>query len=168
MGYFPFFIDIKGKRGLVVGGGRIAAHKVEKLRPFGAKLTVIAPVIRKELIEDKSIICLEREFEDSDIREQFFVIAASDNRELNAHIGHICREKGILVNVVDDRENCGFLFPALVKEGRKADSRYFHRRSQPTDSRYSAKQSCTGASLPDGGNSGLFGEHTGAGKTKDS
>ncbi len=118
MGYFPFFIDIKGKRGLGVGGGRIAAHKVEKLRPFGAKLTVIAPVIRKELTEDKSLVCLERDFADSDIREQFFVIAATDNRELNAHIGHICHEKGILVNVVDDKESCGFLFPALVKEGK--------------------------------------------------
>lgn len=118
MGYFPFFIDIQDKRGLVVGGGRIAAHKVEKLRPFGAKLTVIAPVIRKELTEDKSIVCLEREFEDDDIREQFFVIAASDSGELNAHIGHLCRKKGILVNVADDRETCDFLFPALIKEGK--------------------------------------------------
>lgn len=118
MGYFPFFIDIQGKNGLVVGGGSIAVHKVEKLRPFGAKLTVIAPVIRKELTEDKSVVCLERDFEDSDIEEHFFVIAASDNRELNARIGDICREKGILVNVVDDKEGCGFLFPALLKEGK--------------------------------------------------
>lgn len=118
MGYFPFFIDIQDKEGLIVGGGRIAAHKIEKLRPFGARLTVISPEIRRELAEDTSLICLKREFTDSDIRGKHFVIAASDNRELNARIGRICREAGILVNVADDRENCGFLFPALVKEGR--------------------------------------------------
>lgn len=118
MGYFPFFIDIQDKKGLVVGGGRIAAHKVEKLRTFGAKLTVIAPVIQRELTQDQSLVCLERSFTDSDILEHFFVIAATDNRKLNAHIGQICREKGIPVNVVDDREGCDFLFPALVKEGK--------------------------------------------------
>lgn len=118
MSYFPFFIDIQDKEGLVVGGGRIAAHKIEKLRPFGARLTVIAPIIQKDLSEDGSLTCLEREFTDGDIQGKTFVIAASDNRELNAYVGRICREKGILVNVVDDRENCGFLFPALVKEGR--------------------------------------------------
>lgn len=118
MGYFPFFIDIQDKEGLIVGGGRIAARKVEKLRPFGAKLTVIAPMIRKELLEDKTLTCQKRDFADSDILGKDFVIAASDNREVNARIGHICRERGILVNVVDDKENCGFLFPALVKEGK--------------------------------------------------
>lgn len=118
MSYFPFFIDIQDQEGLVVGGGRIAAHKIEKLRPFGARLTVVAPMILRELLEDGTLTCLEREFTDGDIQGKTFVIAASDDRERNAYIGRICREKGILVNVVDDRENCGFLFPALVKEGR--------------------------------------------------
>lgn len=118
MSYFPFFIDIQDSDGLIVGGGRIASHKVQKLKPFGPRLTVIAPKIQPELKADSALHCLEREFEDSDIRDRAFVIAASDDRELNAHISRICREKGILVNAVDDRENCGFLFPALVKEGR--------------------------------------------------
>lgn len=118
MGYFPFFIDIQDKNGLIVGGGRIASHKIEKLRPFGARLTVIALVLCDELREDKTIICLEREFRDSDVQDMTFVIAASDDGELNARISRICQEQGILVNVVDDKENCGFLFPALVKEGK--------------------------------------------------
>lgn len=118
MAYFPFFIDIEGQDGLIVGGGRIADQKVGKLRPFGARLTVIAPVIQKQLREDQTLICLEREFTDSDLEGRDFVIAATDDRKLNAYISRICREKGILVNAVDDRENCGFLFPALVKEGK--------------------------------------------------
>ncbi|MCI9255158.1 MAG: NAD(P)-dependent oxidoreductase, partial [Lachnospiraceae bacterium] len=43
MGHFPFFMEIGGKKGMVVGGGRVAARKVEKLLPFGPVLTVIAP-----------------------------------------------------------------------------------------------------------------------------
>ena len=42
MGYFPFFMDIAGKKGVIVGGGKVAARKVEKLIPFGPVLTVVA------------------------------------------------------------------------------------------------------------------------------
>ena len=49
MGYFPFFVDIQGKSGLIVGGGRIAAHKAEKLLPFLPKLTITAPEIAQEI-----------------------------------------------------------------------------------------------------------------------
>ena len=49
MAYFPFFIDIENKKGLIVGGGRIAAHKAEKVKPFGAKITIIAPDISEDL-----------------------------------------------------------------------------------------------------------------------
>lgn len=118
MGYFPFFIEITGKKGLVVGGGRIAAHKVEKLLPFQPVLTVTAPEILPELLENTDLICTQRPFREEDLEGQFFVIAASDSRELNTHIAGLCREKGILVNVVDQKEDCGFLFPSLVKEGK--------------------------------------------------
>lgn len=117
MGYFPFFIDIGKKPGLIVGGGRIAAHKVEKLLPFAPDLTVVAPEILPKLRENARIVCKERDFTDSDVDGMCFVIAASDDEGLNAHISSLCGERGILVNVVDDKEKCGFLFPALVKEG---------------------------------------------------
>ncbi len=117
MGYFPFFMDIKGKMGLIVGGGRIAAHKVEKLMPFGPVLTVVAPEILGELLDNKQLVCLKREFMDTDVEGKMFVIAASDNREVNQYVAKLCQQKDILVNVADDKKACGFLFPALVKEG---------------------------------------------------
>ncbi|GFI48419.1 siroheme synthase [Lachnospiraceae bacterium] len=118
MGYFPFFVDIQGKSGLIVGGGRIAAHKAEKLLPFLPKLTITAPEIAQELMDNPLLDCQKRAFMDSDLEGKFFVIAASGSQELNRHVAELCREKKILVNVVDDKEACGFLFPSLVKEGR--------------------------------------------------
>lgn len=118
MAYFPFFIDIENKKGLIVGGGRIAAHKAEKVKPFGAKITIIAPDIMDKLKQDPAFMCEERPFVPEDIEGCAFVIAATDDRELNHRISALCQEKGILVNVVDDKDYCGFLFPSLVKEGK--------------------------------------------------
>lgn len=118
MGYFPFFVDIEGKRGLIVGGGEVARRKVSKLLPFGPRLTVIAPVIAEELLESKEVTCVQRFFCKEDIQGQMFVIAASDEADVNREVGKLCREKNIPVNVADEKEACSFLFPALVKEGK--------------------------------------------------
>lgn len=114
MGYFPFFVDIKDKRCVVVGGGNVALRKVEKLLPFEPDIAVIAPTVCSELKSINGIEIAEREFLDSDIDSAFMVISATDNAALNAHIFSICRERKIPVNTVDDLEKCGFIFPALV------------------------------------------------------
>ena len=53
----------------------------------------------------------------ADLDGAFFVVAATDSPETNAWAAELCREKGILINAVDDRKNCSFYFPALVKRG---------------------------------------------------
>lgn len=118
MGYFPFFMDIEGQKGLIVGGGAVAGRKVSKLLPFGPRLTVVAPIIAKELLENSAITCVQRTFCKEDIQGQMFVIAASDEADVNREVGRLCREKNIPVNVADEKEACSFLFPALVKEGK--------------------------------------------------
>lgn len=127
MGYFPFFVELKGKRGVIVGGGNVAARKVEKLLLFGPKLTVVAPdieacvrILQGELPQTDAAASLhfeERDFRVEDLQDADFVIAATDDETLNGRIADICREKRIPVNVVDDREKCTFFFPALVKDG---------------------------------------------------
>ena len=117
MSYFPFFMDLEGREGLVIGGGSVALRKVEKLRPYGAKLTVIAPKILPELKKTEEISCMEIPFTPTALEGKMFVIAASDDPEVNHEAALLCRERGILVNVVDDKEECSFLFPALVKRG---------------------------------------------------
>ncbi len=49
MGYFPFFVDLSNKEGLIAGGGRIALRKIEKLLPYGPRLTVAAPFFLEEI-----------------------------------------------------------------------------------------------------------------------
>lgn len=90
MGYFPFFVELEGKEGLIVGGGRIAAHKIEKIKPFGAKLTVVAPYLAEDIKTDPILDCKERPFLDADVDGKCFVIAATDDEKLNAHISALC------------------------------------------------------------------------------
>lgn len=132
MGYFPFFVELKGKRGLIVGGGIVAERKVRKLLPYEPELLVVAPEIddgiRKlsEEVKEKrtkqedtpELILSERAFEDADLEKMDFVIAATSDEALNTRIAKLCEEKHILVNVVDDKEKCGFLFPSLIREGK--------------------------------------------------
>ena len=133
MGYFPFFVDLKGKKGLIVGGGTIAYHKICKLLPYESDIEVIAKSFNDEILSlkdiydqgdetidsrEESFTLVERDFKDSDIDGKLFVIAATDDAGLNALIYDICTEKGILVNVVDDKDRCGFMFPSLVKKGK--------------------------------------------------
>lgn len=117
MAYFPFCIDLAGRTVLIAGGGKVALRKAEKLRPFGAKLKVVAPETDSGFDKLSGITLIHRRFEDSDLEGAFAVIAATDNRELNSRIYRLCKEQNkLLVNTVDDPENCGFIFPALVNK----------------------------------------------------
>ena len=101
MAYFPFFIDIEGADGLIIGSGKHALEKIEKLIPYGPKLREVET------------------FRESDLEPRpDFVIIACDDMELRKKIADICRERHILVNSVDDIENCGFVFPSLICRGK--------------------------------------------------
>lgn len=116
MGYFPFFIDIRDKKCLIAGGGKVALRKAEKLMGFGADITVVAPSICGE-IGTLGVKTVYRPFCESDLDGVFFCIAASDRSEVNHYVSRLCRERGILINCVDDPEYCCFIFPALVSRG---------------------------------------------------
>ena len=117
MAYFPFFVDIAGADGLVVGGGTVALRKVEKLLPYAPRLTLIAPDIRPELEEIPSLTILRRAAQPQDLEGRAFVIAAAGDRSVNAELSRLCRERNIPVNVVDNKQESSFLFPCLIKRG---------------------------------------------------
>ncbi|MGN0306840.1 MAG: bifunctional precorrin-2 dehydrogenase/sirohydrochlorin ferrochelatase [Lachnospiraceae bacterium] len=118
MTLFPFFADIEGREGIIVGGGKHALDKVSKLLPFGPKLRLIAPQFRTELEQNKQLELIRRNFRAEDLDScPAFVIAAGEDMEENRRISQLCRERKILINVVDDREYCDFVFPALIARG---------------------------------------------------
>lgn len=117
MAYFPFFVELSGAEGLIVGGSTVALRKIEKLLPYGPRLTVCAPEIAPEIRSIPGLRLLERAFVPELLEEKAFVIAATDSRPVNHRVSRLCRERRIPVNVVDDRDACSFLFPALVKRG---------------------------------------------------
>lgn len=120
MTYFPFYCDIEQKKWLLVGGGRVAAGKFSRLIAFTRKITVIAPEISDEIKKDAASDArlLERDFMAADLDDADIVVAATDDKALNAQIASLCRERKIPVNAVDDPENCDFIFPAIIKKGR--------------------------------------------------
>lgn len=117
MAYFPFFMDISGGDGLIVGGGRVALRKIEKLLPYEPRLTVCAKTFLPEIEAIPGLTLVRGPFTPSLIDDKLFVISATNDNGLNSEIAALCREKHVPVNVVDDREKCTFLFPALVKRG---------------------------------------------------
>ena len=117
MAYFPFFVELDHQEGLIVGGSTVALRKIEKLLPYGPRLTVCAPGISPEIQAIPGLRLLRQAFAPELVEDKAFVIAATDDRELNHRISELCRARRIPVNVVDDRDYCSFLFPALVKRG---------------------------------------------------
>ena len=116
MAHFPLFIDLEKRPCLVAGGGKVALRKVQVLLDFGACVTVTAPFILKEIKAYDQVCVLEREFEPDDLRDKILVVAATDDASVNHQIAELCTSRGILVNAVDQMEDCTFIFPAYVKQ----------------------------------------------------
>ncbi len=117
MAYFPFFVDLSGADGLIVGGGAVALRKIEKLLPYDPRLTVCAKAFLPEVEAVPGLTLVRGPFTPDLLAGKLFVVAATDDNALNMEIAAQCRQKHIPVNVVDDKEKCTFLFPALVKRG---------------------------------------------------
>ena len=118
--YFPLFVDISEKEILFVGGGKIAARRINALAPFTQRITIVAPEADGSILgltEEGEVSWIMREFEDEDLEEKDLVFAATDDAELNEQIALMCRQKGILVNVSSDKELCDFYFPGIVRQG---------------------------------------------------
>lgn len=112
------FVELSGKNVLIVGGGSVAMRKCEKLAPYGAALTAVSARFQPRFISLEGVKLLFRAFEPGDLDGRDMVIAATDDSELNRRVAALCREKGIPVNVVDDADECSFVFPALTLRGR--------------------------------------------------
>ena len=117
MAYFPLFVDLEGKKGLVVGGGAVALRKAQKLLPYRPRLAVVALEFRPEFRELQGVELLQQPFDKANLGGCDFVVVATDDRALNHWAAEFCGRRHIPVNVADSREDSTFLFPALLQRG---------------------------------------------------
>jgi siroheme synthase-like protein len=118
--YYPVFLDVDGRRCLVIGGGMVALRKVKALLDFGAKVEVISPglcVGLKQILIDKKIKVLKRKFQAGDLKGAFLAIAATASSRTNAEIAEEGRRQKVLINAVDDPAHCDFILPSYVRRG---------------------------------------------------
>ena len=122
MRYYPIFVNLENKGCLVVGAGEVGKRKIQSLADSGAGHVTIIDT-READPEMDSILALPnvdfhcREFADTDLDGKFLVIACTSSEEVNWRISNLCRDRGILCNIVDQPEKCSFIVPATVKRG---------------------------------------------------
>ncbi len=118
--YYPVFLNVKGKKSVVVGGGQVALRKVRVLLEHGANVEVISPGLcpeLAELAESEEVRVLNREYQAGDLKNAFVAIAATDNGTINQRVVAEARRRAVLVNVVDDAENSDFIVPSYLRRG---------------------------------------------------
>jgi uroporphyrin-III C-methyltransferase / precorrin-2 dehydrogenase / sirohydrochlorin ferrochelatase len=117
MDYFPIFLRLAGEPVLVVGGGEVAARKIDLLLRTSAKVRVVAPELVAGLAERVAageIVHVAAEFTPGHLDGVRLAIAATDIRAINAWVARQAERRNIPVNVVDDRELSRFIVPAIV------------------------------------------------------
>jgi precorrin-2 dehydrogenase / sirohydrochlorin ferrochelatase len=120
MGYIPIFLDVTGRECVVVGGGEVAARKVESLLEAGARVTVVSPRLSPSLqtiVARGNVVHIARDYQRGDIIGCVLAYAATDDPKLHREIAAEARALGIPLNVVDVPELCTFIAPAIVKRG---------------------------------------------------
>jgi uroporphyrin-III C-methyltransferase / precorrin-2 dehydrogenase / sirohydrochlorin ferrochelatase len=115
---YPIHLDLSGRRALVVGAGRVATRKIERLVQTGAALRVVAlqasAPIRQAAAEGRLALALRTPVE-TDCAGCFLVIVATDDEATNAQVADWARAHGALVSRVDAPHSSDFTVPAFVR-----------------------------------------------------
>ena len=120
MAYYPVFIEMAGRRVLVVGGGNVAEGKVQGLLNAEADVTVVSPDLTptlKSLLDAGRISHIQREYRDGDLEGYEVCMSATDDGAVNAAVFAEGKRRRIWVNAADDPAYCDFILPAVVRQG---------------------------------------------------
>lgn len=112
---FPIFLRLAGRPALLVGGGRVAATKLDGLLRGGARVTVVAPEIRNHLERD-GVTLRRREFQASDLDGTWFAVAAA-TPAVNRQVADAAQERRIFVNAVDDPASASAYAGGVFRRG---------------------------------------------------
>jgi precorrin-2 dehydrogenase/sirohydrochlorin ferrochelatase len=120
MAKYPIFLELGGRRVVIVGGGAVAAQKAQALLTAGARLVVVSKDVDDalaSLCQGTNAELIKSRYSKNYIAEAALVVAATNDMHLNKQIYKDCQELEILCNVVDAPELCDFTVPAVVKRG---------------------------------------------------
>ncbi|WP_297206142.1 bifunctional precorrin-2 dehydrogenase/sirohydrochlorin ferrochelatase [uncultured Brachyspira sp.] len=114
--FFPVFINIKNKECLIIGGGKVALRKINKLLEYECNnITVISDKALKDIIElnkSNKITLIESKFELNEklLEKYFLVVAATNDEKINNEISNLCIAKNILINNASSKDNMNIRF----------------------------------------------------------
>ena len=114
---YPVSLVLEGRPVLVVGGGRVAARKVDGLLACGAQVHVVAPRVADELKQRHGVTVEERPYRDGDVAGYRLVVSATDDAAVNRAVYDEAEAAGVWVNSADDPANCTFTLPSVLRRG---------------------------------------------------
>ncbi len=119
MSLYPAFLDLRERDVVIVGGGPVAASKLDGLLAVGARITVIAPAIVSE-IEARArlsgVALIRRGFEPADLDGAWWVVAAA-TPEINREVARAATARHVFVNAVDDKAAATAYLGGVVRRG---------------------------------------------------
>jgi siroheme synthase-like protein len=119
-GYYPVFLDVAGRRCVVVGGGEVAVRKVGALLDHGARVAVISPELcegLRLLADEGRVEAVRRSFKRGDLNDAFLAVAATSDEGTNEEVADEARSLGLLVNVADVPGLSTFIVPSCLRRG---------------------------------------------------
>jgi len=114
---YPIFLDLSGKKCLVIGEGHEIAGKVQGLVDSGARVSYVNPRAEpaiQALAATGQVSWERRNFAELDLDGCFLAIADCED---NAEIFRLAEERQVLVNAADDHKHCRFSFGSVHRQG---------------------------------------------------
>lgn len=120
MAYYPLYLEMKGRRCLVIGGGPVAERKIGNLMDAGAEVAVISPDVTETIrrwAKDNLIQWKAKTYHGGDLEGFRLVFVATNDGAVNARVFQEGKEKGAWVNSADDPVHCDFILPSVLRRG---------------------------------------------------
>ena len=119
--YYPVFLDLRGRRVVVVGGGAMGEEKVTRLLPYGAQVVVVSRDVTdevSELADDGRIEWTRRPYRRGDLEGAFVAIVADTSDDaVNHAVSEEARERNVPLNVADVTHLCTWITPSVARRG---------------------------------------------------
>ena len=112
----PLFLNLTGREVALVGGGRVAAGKLQQLVTVGARVRVIAPEICPAILVRRypNVELIQRGFVPSDLDDVWLVVAAA-TPAVNGEVASAAEDRRVFVNAVDDPANASAFLSGVVR-----------------------------------------------------